>query len=151
MNFFSFFKAERIIIAIALALGGFFAWYVHGLGLTKVFVDQNTHLNIARQVIDSMTPGISQLGFWPPLLHAILIPFVSLDDLYRTGMAGAFTLIPFLCLAAFFLYKLLFIFTEDKFTSFLGTMLFLFNPYILYYAATPMSEVLIIACLFGVA
>lgn len=150
-NFIKNLKPEWLIFGLSLIWGSFFAWYVYKLGITTVFVDQNSHLNLTREVFDSMTPGISQIGFWPPLLHLLMIPFTAIDFLYRTGLAGAFTLIPFLGLAAAFFYKLLFVFIKNKFISFSGAILFLLNPHILYYAVTPMMEILFISLLFGTA
>lgn len=144
-------KPEWVLAGLALGLGSFFAWYVYSLGLTKILIDQNAHLNISRQIIDSMTPGITQLGFWPPLLHILMIPFAASDTLYQTGLAGAFVLVPVLALAAFFLYRLLFLFTQSRGVSFAGAFLFLINPYVLYYSVTPMTEVLFLALLFGTA
>lgn len=141
---------EIFLVSFAVILGIFYAWYVKFLGLTKVLVDQNSHLNLARQTIDSMTPGISQVGFWPPLLHVVMMPFTAIDYLYRTGLAGAVTLIPFLCIGTVFFYRLLLQFTKNKFLSFFGSLLFLLNPWILYYAVTPMMEILFIANLFAV-
>ncbi|MFA6183971.1 MAG: glycosyltransferase family 39 protein [Parcubacteria group bacterium] len=141
---------ELILITLALLLGIFFSWYVKSIGMTAIIVDQNSHLNLSRQVVDSMTTGLSQIGFWPPLLHLVMLPFVSIKYLYHSGLAGAFTLIPFLCMSVFFLYKLLFVFTKNKGISFFGCILFMLNPYILYYSVTPMMEILFIANLFAV-
>jgi len=150
-NIFAVLKPERLIFGLALIIGGFLSWYIYHLGATTLLIDENSHLNLARQVIDSMTPGISQIGFWPPILHLIMIPFVAIDFLYQTGLAGAFILVPFLALATFFFCKLLFLFTKSRFISFFGAVIFLLNPYILYYSATPMMEVLFMANLFGTA
>ncbi len=149
MQILSKIKAEWILVGLALGLGSFFAWYVYTLGINTILIDQFAHLNTARQVIDSMTPGITQLGFWPPLLHIILLPFVAFDFLYRTGLAAAFALVPILALAVFFLYRVFFLFTRNPWVSFIGGLLFLLNPYVLYYAVTPMTEVLFLAMLLG--
>src|SRR3989344_9668061 len=81
------------LMAFALCQGTVAAWYVHRLGLTKFLTDQSAHLNFARLTFDSLTPGFSQLGFWPPLLHFLLIPFVAIPPLYSSGLAGAFVLL----------------------------------------------------------
>jgi hypothetical protein len=98
-----------------------------------------------------MTPGISQMGFWPPLLHVLMVPFVASDFLYHSGLAGFFTLVPFLAMAAVYLYKTLGLLINNKLISFLGTMAFLMNPFVLYYTATPMMEILFMANLFACA
>ncbi len=140
-----------VIIGLALGLGAFMAWYVYMLDIQMLLVDQASHLNISRQIVDSLTPGITQFGFWPPLLHAFMIPFVSIDSLYQSGLAGAFTLIPFLAIGAFFLYKLIVRVTDNRLIGALGAASFLLNPYLLYYAATPMMEVLFISLIVGAA
>lgn len=142
-------KPELILAGLALGLGAFFAWYVYSLKLVAIVIDQYAHLNISRQVIDSMTPGITQFGFWPPLLHAIMFPFTAVDFLYQTGLAGAAALVPILALGTYFLYKILWVFTRNVALSFIGALIFLINPYVLYYSVTPMTEVLFIAMLFG--
>src|SRR5690349_13512131 len=115
MTLFIRHKAETALPLVALLVGAVSTWYIYSLGLTKILVDENAHLNVARQVVDSMTPGISQIGFWPPLIHVVMIPFVSIDMLYRTGLAGAFALIPFLMLGAYFLFRLIHLFTKNSF------------------------------------
>lgn len=134
-----------IVAGVTAGLAVFYAWFVAGLGLTKILVDADSHLNIARQVVDSMTPGVSQLGFWPPLLHIVLLPFVSVTRLYQSGLAGPFAVIPFLILGSIFFYKLLKRITQNSPVSAAGALLFVLNPYLLYYSATPMMETLFIS------
>lgn len=144
-------REEVYLCVFALLLGAAMTWYAYQLDLLKALTDQAAHLNFARLTFDSRTPGISQIGFWPPLLHLLLIPFVAFHFLYDTGLAGAFTLIPFLCLATVLLYRTCLVMTKNKLMSFSAGILFLLNPYTLYYASTPMMEVLFMAHLFGVA
>src|SRR5882724_2671810 len=50
--------------------------------------DAESHLNIAKRVVSSLTPGMAQLGgIWLPLPHILLVPFVYFDVLWRTGLA----------------------------------------------------------------
>ncbi len=139
---------ELSIFFVGTLLESIVAWRVYLLGMLKVLVDQNSHLNITRQVIDSLTPGLSQIGFWPPLLHIIMVPAVEVDPLYHTGLAGFVTLLPFFIIAAIFLYKICLLLTKQKIVSIACAFLFLLNPYILYYTSTPMMEVLYMANLF---
>lgn len=141
----------EILIVSTLCVGIFFAWYVNLLHLTNRLVDQNSHLNLSRIVWDSLTPGISQIGFWPPLLHILMAPLTISDFLYMSGLAGAILLVPFLAFASWFFYKLSYRFTHNKLISFVGGLLFSLNPYILYYSVTPMMETLFLAHLLGTA
>ncbi len=52
--------------------------------------DAEAHLNIARRIVDSRTPGCDQIGtVWLPLPHLLMLPFVRNDWLWRSGLAGA--------------------------------------------------------------
>jgi hypothetical protein len=65
-------------------------WLSWRQGWTLYYGDAEAHLNIARRIIDSRTPGYPQFGtVWLPGLHALLLPLVKRDDLWRTGLAGA--------------------------------------------------------------
>ncbi|HEY3705460.1 MAG TPA: hypothetical protein VGL22_10395 [Terracidiphilus sp.] len=51
--------------------------------------DAEAHLHIARRVIDSHRPGLTQLGsVWLPFPHLLMIPFVAHFEWWRNGMAG---------------------------------------------------------------
>ena len=46
-----------------------------------LYGDAVAHINIARRVFDSRTPGLLQLGtVWLPLPHLLMIPFLISDD-----------------------------------------------------------------------
>src|SRR2546421_10481621 len=58
-------------------------------GEILLYGDAEVHINIARRVFDSRTPGLLQLGtVWLPLPHLLVIPFLFSDWTSRTG-AGA--------------------------------------------------------------
>lgn len=146
------FSPEEIFLCILALLAGIgmTAW-VFSLGLTTSLTDQHSHLNFARLTFDSLTPGISQLGFWPPLLHVLMIIPVMIPVLYNTGLAGAVVLIPFLCMGTILLYRTCLLLTTNRFLSIVAAAAFCLNPYVLYYSATPMMEVLLMANVFGAA
>ncbi len=51
--------------------------------------DAEAHLHIARRVIDSHRPGLSQLGrVWLPLPHLLMVPFVAVYAWWANGIAG---------------------------------------------------------------
>jgi len=143
-------KIEILIFMGVLIIGALFSWFVYDIGLTRVLVDQNSHLNISRQVTDSITPGMSQVGLWPPLLHFLMSPAAMIDSLFHSGLAGAAVLVPILAIASVMLYKLIRLMTDGVILALFAVVLFVSNPYILYYAVTPMTELLFIAMLIGV-
>jgi hypothetical protein len=72
-----------------LLLGGVVAWWFHSSGYTLYYGDAEAHLNIARRVVDSRTPGYDQIGtVWLPVPHLLMLPFASDDSLWRSGLAG---------------------------------------------------------------
>jgi hypothetical protein len=54
--------------------------------------DSEAHLNIARRILDSQTPGCDQLGtYWLPLPHVLMLPFVRVDAWWHSGIAASFS------------------------------------------------------------
>ena len=59
-------------------------------GETLLYGDAIAHINIARRVFDSKTPGLLQLGtVWLPLPHLLMIPFLISMKMWRTGAGGS--------------------------------------------------------------
>ena len=55
-----------------------------------LYGDAVAHINIARRVFDSQTPGPLQLGtVWLPLPHMLMIPFIFSDAMWRSGAGGS--------------------------------------------------------------
>src|SRR6202023_1052143 len=59
-------------------------------GDVLLYGDAVAHINIARRVFDSRTPGMLQLGtVWLPLPHLLMIPFLLSDAAWQSGIAGS--------------------------------------------------------------
>ena len=59
-------------------------------GEILLYGDAVAHINIARRVFDSRTPGPLQLGtVWLPLPHLLMMPFVVAKHAWATGMGGS--------------------------------------------------------------
>jgi len=59
-------------------------------GSLTLYGDARAHLDVARHVTDSLTPGLAQLGsVWLPMQHMLLVPFVAFDALWHSALAGA--------------------------------------------------------------
>ena len=55
-----------------------------------LYGDAIAHINIARRVFDSQTPGLLQLGtVWLPLPHLLMIPFIFSNTMWRSGAGGS--------------------------------------------------------------
>ena len=59
-------------------------------GEVLLYGDAVAHINIARRVFDSKTPGLLQLGtVWLPLPHLLMIPFLISQNMWRSGAGGS--------------------------------------------------------------
>ena len=75
-------------IATAISIGALIFYYHQGAIL--LYGDAVAHINIARRVFDSRTPGLFQLGtVWLPLPHLLDIPFIVNDRLWQTGLGAS--------------------------------------------------------------
>lgn len=68
---------DLCIFLFSLLVGCLSAYYFYQKGLIIAYVDASSHLNIARRVVDSLTPGLAQFGgSWLPFLHLSILPFI---------------------------------------------------------------------------
>ena len=74
-------------IAVLVSLFSFLYYFQRSDLL--LYGDAVAHINIARRVFDSQTPGLLQLGtVWLPLPHLLLLPFIWSNSMWQSG-AGA--------------------------------------------------------------
>lgn len=103
--------------------------------------DAESHLNIAKRVISSITPGFAQLGgIWLPVPHIMMVPFVWNDFLWRTGLGGSIVSGFCYVVSSIFLFKLLKSLTRSTMPAVFGAFVFMTNPNVLYLQSTPMTE-----------
>lgn len=140
-HFYIFFTLSLLVLGLI-----FLSWFNYQ-GMLCVLVDEVAHLNISRQILDSMTPGFSQLGLWPPLLHLIIAPFAQIDYLWRTGFAGAIPAIVCFIITSVYLFKILEFLLKSRELAIVGVIIFVFNPYIAYFSTVAMMEILFLMCL----
>ena len=82
-------SATRVaLIAVLVSLSSFLYYFQRSDLL--LYGDAVAHINIARRVVDSQTPGLLQLGtVWLPLPHLLMIPFIFSDAMWRNGAGGS--------------------------------------------------------------
>ncbi|CAN5200963.1 hypothetical protein BH09PAT2_BH09PAT2_01950 [soil metagenome] len=136
---------EMLIVCTAMVLAAVATAVMFMNDWIVLYGDAESHLNIAKRVIDSITPGAAQLGgIWLPIPHLLLIPFVSIDFLWRTGVAGSIVSGVCFIVSGLYLYKTTYFITKDKFVSAISFLAFALNPNILYLQSTPMTELVLI-------
>ncbi len=110
-------------------------------GWTLYYGDAEAHLEIARRIVDSKTPGWGQIGaVWLPLPHLLMLPLVWNDFMWRTGLAGTIPSALFFVAGGTFLFLAARSVFQSTPAALVTTGVFALNPNILYLQATPMTE-----------
>ncbi len=138
---------DPLAIALLLAvLGGSALWWHNAHGYTLYYGDAQAHLVNARRMVDSRTPGWDQLGtVWLPLPHWLMLPFVSNEHWWRTGLAGAYPASGSFVVAGTFFYLSIRRLFHSRTAGVVGVLLFALNPNVLYLQSVPMTEAVYLA------
>lgn len=138
-------------LAALVSIGSFFYYLREGEVL--LYGDAVAHINIARRVFDSRTPGPLQLGtVWLPLPHILMMPFLVSRWMWQTGIGGS---IPSLfayvlsVIGVFRLVQVLLPATGNRagtaFAPWLAAAVFALNPNLIYLQTTAMTEPIYLA------
>jgi Dolichyl-phosphate-mannose-protein mannosyltransferase len=116
-------------------------------GYLLLYGDAVAHLGIARRIVDSRNPGLSQLGgVWLPLPHLLMLPFIQKMEWWQNGLAGAWPSLLCYILGVIGFYRLVRRIMSPSW-SFAATAFYALNPNLLYLATTAMTEALFLAIL----
>ena len=149
-------------LAGAVSLASFLYCLRHGQVL--LYGDAVAHINIARRVFDSRTPGLLQLGtVWLPLPHLLMIPFLLSDGWWQTGVGGSIPSLAAYIFGAVGIFRLLRGHFSDgsksdgepgaatplaaRIAAWMAVAIYVANPNLIYLQTTAMTESLYL-CLF---
>src|SRR5437763_9956394 len=118
-----------------------------------LYGDAIAHINIARRVFDSRTPGLLQLGtVWLPLPHLLMIPFILSTKMWQTGAGGSIPSMAGYVFAVMGIFRLTRSALTDnqpdryvRFAAWTGAIVFGANPNLTYMQSTAMGETLYLA------
>jgi hypothetical protein len=123
-------------------------------GEVLLYGDAVAHINIARRVFDSKTPGLLQLGtVWLPLPHLFMIPFVVPMKMWRTGAGGSIPSMAAYVFSVVGIFRL----TRNAVAGFtapdgmartaawIAALIWAANPNFLYMQSTAMGEAIYLA------
>jgi len=142
------------VLWLALFVSVFSFLFYYRNGDLLLYGDAVAHINIARRVFDSRTPGLLQLGtVWLPLPHLLIMPFIVSKQMWQSGSGGSIPSI------AAFVFAVLGIFRVTrtsfriggqpdalaKLAAWTSAILFAANPNLIYLQATAMGESLYLA------
>ncbi|MGC1359930.1 MAG: hypothetical protein WA826_02030 [Silvibacterium sp.] len=139
-------RGETFAVAWSALLASLFALsFCFSHNLLLLSGDAVAHLNIARRLIDSANPGLSQLGsVWLPLPHLLIVPFVARMSWWQSGLAGAFPSIGAYVFGAAGIYRLARVWLKPQ-PALIAALFFALNPGLLYMQTTAMNEPLCVA------
>jgi len=111
--------------------------------------DAVAHINIARRVFDSRTPGLLQLGtVWLPLPHLLMIPFLLSSWMWKTGVGGSVPSMAAYVFGTIGIFRLV----RDglgspsspprivRFAAWLAAVIYAANPNLIYLQTTALTE-----------
>jgi hypothetical protein len=139
-------RGETFIAAWSALLVSLFALsFSYSRGIMLLYGDAVAHLHIARRIIDSLNPGLTQLGsVWLPLPHLLLVPFVARLEWWQSGVAGAFPSMGAYVVGAAGIYRLARLWVQPG-SALVAVLFFALNPGLLYMQTTAMNEPLFLA------
>jgi hypothetical protein len=129
----------------ALSIAALLFYYAHQQLL--LYGDAVAHINIARRVVDNRHPleSYGQLGtVWLPLQHVAMLPFVWIDALWRSGIAGSIPSMVAYIVGTLGIFRLV----KARTSSLIGyfaAAIYALNPNLLYMQATAMNESIFLA------
>lgn len=139
-------------IASLVSLFSFFYYFRHSDLL--LYGDAVAHINIARRVFDSLTPGLLQLGtVWLPLPHLLMIPFIFFNSMWQNGVGGSIPSMIAYVFAVLGIFRLVRgVFDADLHTkpaalvaAWFAALVFGANPNLMYMQTTAMTESIYLA------
>ena len=148
---------ETLSVAAAAALLSLVSFMIYyRAGDILLYGDAVAHINIARRVFDSRTPGLLQLGtVWLPLPHLLIMPFVASSRLWQTGIGGSIPSMLAYVLGVIGIFRLMQALLGSidvspaiiRMGSRAGAAIYALNPNLLYMQSTAMTESLYLALL----
>jgi hypothetical protein len=112
--------------------------------------DAQAHINTARRVTDSITPGYEQLGTtWLPLPHVLMMPLVRFDSLFQSGLAGAIPSALFFVLCGTALFAATRRLLGSTEAALAAAALLALNPNLLYMQTLAMTEAIYLGAFCG--
>lgn len=133
-------------LALLVSVCAFAVFYAQGR--TLAYTDSISHLLIAQRVVHGATPGLAQLGsVWLPLPHLLMAPLTISRYLFYTGIAGSLVSMAAFVITARMLFKTAALMANSTTAGWIAALIFMANANVLYLQSTPMTEMLLFACM----
>jgi hypothetical protein len=142
------------LIWLAIFTSAFSFLFYNRHGDILLYGDAVAHINIARRVFDSKTPGLLQLGtVWLPLPHLLMLPFIVSNKLWQSGAGGSIPSMAGYVLGVLGTFRLVRsalsrwadVASSAKAVAWCAAILYGANPNLIYLQSTAMGESLYLA------
>ncbi len=119
-----------------------------------LYGDAIAHINIARRVFDSKTPGLLQLGtVWLPLPHLLMVPFLLSKEMWQRGVGGSIPSMAAYILGVVGIFRLIRGTLAGqaehnaaaRIAAWSAALIFAANPNLIYMQSTAMGEAIYLA------
>ena len=138
--------SPKILALISFAVSSLFLAHYYRYSQILLSGDAVAHINIARKVFDSRTPGLSQLGtVWLPLQHLLTIPFVISTSMWSSGIGGAIPSMAGYIAGVIGIYRLVRDGLGSRPAAWVAAVIYGANPNLLYVQTTALNEPLSMA------
>lgn len=132
---------DLFVLTFLVSLSYFCCLYFFQGGKNLIYADAISRLDIARKVIDNITPGLPQVGnVWLPLPQLFMVPLIWHEYMWHSGLAGYIMSGISFVLSGLFIYGSAKIITKSSLAGIFSVLLFALNINILYLQTTAMSE-----------
>ncbi len=137
--------AVRVRVPLLMRFTAFAVWVAAVVwssreGMLRAYGDAISHELISRRILDSISPGLAQLGtVWLPLPPLLLLPLTAFDVIWHAGIAGAILGFFYLQISAGALYRIGAMLGNSA-TGWVAALVFITNPNALYLMTTPLTE-----------
>src|SRR5258706_10177544 len=142
------------LVWLAIFVSVFSFLYYNRHGDVLLYGDAVAHINIARRVFDSKTPGLLQLGtVWLPLPHLLILPFIVSKQMWQSGAGGSIPSMAGFVLGVLGIFRLVRTALSrkgendgaSKLGAWTAAILYAANPNLIYMQSTAMGESLYLA------
>lgn len=139
----------RLVAGLAACVSLIVFLIYFGRGQILLYGDAVAHINIARRVFDSRTPGPLQLGtVWLPLPHILMMPFLISDAAWSSGVGGSIPSLISYVLSVIGIFRLVRSVLSiqsvpklnEQITAWTAAIIFAANPNLLYLQTAAMTE-----------
>jgi hypothetical protein len=144
----------QLLLWLTTCVSVFSFLFYFKLGDVLLYGDAVAHINIARRVFDSKTPGLLQLGtVWLPLPHLLMIPFLLSKNMWQSGLGGSIPSMAAYVLGTVGIFRLVRgvlsgndgLAPAARLPAWIAALVFASNPNLIHMQTTAMGESLYLA------